>query len=269
MFYTEPPSPPPEKPQSSLSWSSFNPGEFKQDLVTLPLEGALIGALNYFYTPRSDSIWPFINENENAPLSNTSLPRTTLFPVALGASALVLGGLSLTNNDLSLGTQIRGWGHAILLTELATTAAKVTVQRERPFYDTEQKTYGKTSDDDRLSFFSSHSSHAFSFATYSSALMFTYSNSTWLNWTYAITAYSAATWVASTRVTDNAHHVSDVVAGGIVGTAIAALVFYRVQQVDKIQKANSSSGSKLQINPFTFNDNSNKVWYGANLDFRF
>jgi membrane-associated phospholipid phosphatase len=269
MIYIEPPQMQPEQSQSSLSWMTFNPGDLKQDLFTLPLEGALIGAMSLFYTPKASPIWPFNNEAANESSRPTTLPSSKIFPYALGTSALILGGLSFSNDDFALGTQVRGWLHGVLLTELATSTAKVTFQRKRPFYDTKEQEYNSTSYDDRFSFFSGHSSHAFSFATYSSALMFQYSNSLFLKWSYAALAYSTATWIASTRVKDHAHNVSDVIAGGIVGTIITAAVFYRVQQVDKKHKANSSSKIDFQVIPFAFHDDSNHTWYGTNLEINF
>ncbi len=269
MIYIEPPQMQQEQTQNTLSWMTFNPGDLKQDLFTLPIEGALIGAMNHFYTPKSTSFWPFQNEVTTESSRPTTLPASKIFPYALGAGALILGGLTLSNNDFALGTHVRGWLHAILLTELATSTAKVTFQRKRPFYDTKEKNEDSTAYDDRFSFFSGHASHAFSFATYSSALMFQYSHSPFLNWSYATFAYSTATWVASTRVKDHAHNISDVIAGGIVGTAITAAIFYRVEQVDKSHKTDLSSKFNFQVIPYTFNDDSNKTWYGANLDFIF
>jgi membrane-associated phospholipid phosphatase len=270
MFFSEPPQSPPLEPsQSSLSWMSFNPGDLKQDFITLPLEGALIGSVNYFYTPKATPVWPFNNESANLDPRPTTLHGSTIMPYALGAATFVLGGLTLSNDDFALGTHVRGWLHAVLLTELATSTAKVTFQRKRPFYDTIEQNGGTTTYDDRFSFFSGHASHAFSFATYSSALMIQYSKSPILSWTYAALAYSAATYIASTRVTDHAHNVSDVIAGGIVGTAIAAAVFYRVEQIDKVHKINSSNNLDYKVVPFVFNDDSNKNWFGINIDLEF
>lgn len=269
MIYAEPPQMPPEQSQSSLSWVTFNPGDLKQDLVTLPLEGALIAAINAFYTPKAIPIWPFNDESANETQRPTTLPSSKMLPYALGTATLVLGGLTLSNDSFAIGTHIRGWLHAILMTELATSTAKVTLQRKRPFFDAKQSEEGTTADDDRFSFFSGHASHAFSFATYSSALMFQYSNSAFLNWAYAAISYSTATWVASTRVQDHAHNVSDVIVGGLVGTAISAAIFYRVEQIDKAHKANSSSKFDYQVIPYAFNDDSNRTWYGANLELKF
>ena len=269
MIFIEPPNTQPTPQETSLSWMSFNPGDLKQDVITLPLEGALIGALHAFYTPKASAIWPFNNEYANADSRPTTYTGSKMFPYILGTTTLILGGLTLSNDDFALGTHARGWLHAVLLTELATSTAKVTFQRKRPFFDAKEKQDGTTSYDDRFSFFSGHASHAFSFATYSSALMFEYSNSQILNWAYATAAYSAATVVASSRVTDNAHNVSDVIAGGLVGTAIAAFVFYRVQQVDKIHKTKNNSNVNVQVLPVVFKDNLNNNWYGTNLEVTF
>jgi membrane-associated phospholipid phosphatase len=269
MLFVEPPQTTPSQHNSSLGWMSFNPGDLKQDLITLPLEGALISSLNAFYTPKANPIWPFNNEYANADSRPTTFTGSKMFPYVLGTTTLILGGLTLSNDNFTLGTHVRGWLHTVLLTELATTTAKVTFQRKRPFFDSKKKQNALTSDDDRFSFFSGHASHSFSFATYSSALMFQYSNSQILNWTYAAAAFSAATVVASSRVTDNAHNISDVIAGGLVGTAIAAFLFYRVEQVDKIHKTKMNSNINLQVLPFVFKDYSNNNWYGTNLEVTF
>lgn len=267
MIY-EPPSPQLQS-DNTLSWATFNPGDFKQDLITLPLEGALIGVMNYFYTPNSTPLWPFNNEAANKTYESTTLPRSKLLPYALGSATLILGGLTLSNNDFPLGNHGRGWLHSVLLTELSTSAAKLTFQRKRPYFDTEEKIHGTSSDGDRLSFFSGHASHAFSFATYSSALLFQYSNIPFLNWTYSTLAFSTATWIASTRVQDHAHNISDVIVGGIVGTAISAAIFYRVEQVYKTNKLNSSNKKVFQLIPFVFTDNEKNNWYGANFEINF
>jgi superoxide dismutase len=111
-----------------------------------------------------------------------------------------------------------------------------------------------------------HASHAFAFASYSSLLLFQYSKSNILNWSYAIFAHSTAAWVAQSRVTDHAHNVSDVVIGGIVGATVAASVFFRVEKVQEIlQKKNSKLN--LEVYPFVYNDDTKKTWYGANVSF--
>ncbi|KAB8031788.1 phosphatase PAP2 family protein [Fluviispira multicolorata] len=270
-MFSSPDLPPKETDLAPLSWAHFNPGDLKQDLITLPLEGAIIGAINAFYSPRAESLWPFNHESANKNTAKTTLTRSALLPYSLGVATLVFGGLKLSNDDFFIGTQIRGLLHAHLLNEIATSAAKVSFQRKRPFYDTEVNAQLTPAEDDRFSFFSGHASHAFTFATYTSALMLKYSENPYLSWTYTIAAYSTAAWIALTRVADNAHHVSDVIVGGLVGTVIAGSVFYRVQQIDSINKqmGNTKNNFDFQFIPYTFQDNSKKTWYAGSFEIKF
>jgi membrane-associated phospholipid phosphatase len=250
------------------SWSSYNPGYLNQDLVTLPIEGAAILLLNKSYTPRSDALWPFQGEVATASMKPTTLTSSMMVPIAAGAAGAIFTGLALSNSNFPVWTQARGWLHAILLTEIATSSAKVTFQRKRPFFDTELNQYGTTSDDDRFSFFSGHASHAFSFATYSSLLMFEYSSSPVVNWIYSAAAFAGASAVAYSRVNDHAHNVSDIVVGGIVGTIISASVFYRVHIVDQEHNRQDKSFS-WQIVPTITSDEQDRLWYGGNIGIRY
>jgi membrane-associated phospholipid phosphatase len=261
-----PPPPAPSFSEDSFSHYSFNPGYWKQDVFTLPLEIFLIASINNYYTTRTTSLWPFTNETANLKPLPTTLPREKLFPYSLGVATLILGGLSFSQENFAVGSHIRGWLHAQLLTEVATSSAKIIFQRKRPFYDYPKANNEQNSDDNRFSFFSGHASHAFAFASYSSLLLFQYSKSDILNWSYAIFAHSTAAWVAQSRVTDHAHNVSDVVIGGIVGATVAASVFFRVEKVQEIlQKKNSKLN--LEVYPFVYNDDTKKTWYGANVSF--
>lgn len=250
------------------SWSSYNPGYLNQDLVTLPIEGAAILFMNRSYTPRSDALWPFQGEVATASMKSTTLTSATMIPIAAGTAGVIFTGLALSNSSFPIWTQARGWLHATLLTEIATSSGKVTFQRKRPFFDTEFNQYGTTSDDDRFSFFSGHSSHAFSFATYSSLVMFEYSSSPVVNWIYSAAAFAGASAVAYSRVNDHAHNVSDVIVGGIVGSVISASVFYRVYVVNHKHDRQSESFS-WQIVPTITSDEQDRLWYGGNIGVRY
>lgn len=255
-------------PDLSLLPTSFDPGNLNQDLITLPIEAGLILLLNNSYTPRSNALWPFQGEIATATPEPTTLTSSKMAPIAAGVAVATLGGLALTNKNFPAWVQIRGWLHAILLTEVATSGTKVTFQRKRPFYDTELNQYGTASDDSRFSFFSGHASHAFSFATYSSLLLFQYSGSPVTNWIYSTAAFAAATGVAYTRIYDHAHNVSDVVVGGIVGAVISASVFYRVQKVnDEVESKNESL--EWKFTPSIAADARQKWWYSGNIEVKF
>lgn len=254
--------PPQTEEHRTVDWKNFNPGYFNQDLVTLPLEVGLIAAANAFYTPHATPLWPFDTETTHEDTHGSSFPRSTLFPVGAGISVAILSGLSLANQDFSFGTQGRGWLHAALLTEVATSATKLTFQRKRPNYNENEI---DTGGDSRFSFVSGHASQAFSFATYSSLLLWTHTESRVLALTYAVGAYSLATIVATSRVRDHAHNETDVIVGGLIGTAISAAVFYRVQHVEKYTKADSSQ-SAWRVSPRFLSDENGKRWYGGELE---
>lgn len=259
---------PPQHYEQQLShWTEFNPGEWQQDIFTVPLEVGLIATVGQFNTNRTTPLWPFANETADKEAKKTTYPRSTLLPYALGTSAVVLSGLSLFTKNFPLYRHGIGWIHAHLLTELATCTAKVTFQRKRPFYDKKTAEGQTPSQDDKYSFFSGHASHALAFATYSSALMFKYSESTVLNWTYASLIYTGAGIIAASRVTDNAHYVSDVIVGSLVGTLISALVFFRVEEVNTKRKEENKQSLNFNISPIVFRDDLQKPWYGANIEF--
>ncbi len=259
--------PPQHYEQQVSNWAAFNPGEWQQDLFTIPIEVGLIAAASQFNTIRATPLWPFANETADKEPKNTTYTRTALLPFAIGTSAAVLSGLTLFSENFPLYRHSIGWIHAHLLTELATCTAKVTFQRKRPFYDKKVSEGNKPSQDDRYSFFSGHSSHAFAFATYSSAMMFKYSESAVLNWTFSGLIYTGAGIIAASRITDNAHYVSDVIVGSLVGTLISALVFFRVEDVYAKSKKETKQSLNLNISPLVFRDDLQKSWYGVNIEF--
>ncbi len=139
------------------------------------------------------------------------------------------------------------------------------MQRKRPNYDAElDKNHGEEKDDMRASFFSGHASHAFTFATYTSLMMYEYANSPVLSTLYTVGAMGVAGVVAYSRVTDHAHNLTDVVVGGLAGTAISSLVFFRVQEIDKQTHA-PLSASSWEVSPTVTYDDSGRSWYVANL----
>jgi len=247
----------------------YQPGQWPQDAITLPLEASLAIMINMSYTPHQSPIWPFAGEPANETTSYTHFPRNFLLPIAAGAAAGILTGLKIHNDHFPLWVESRGWVHALLLTELATSTAKVTFQRKRPFFDTALAQDGKTSDDDRYSFFSGHASHAFSFATYSSLMMFKYAPSKTTAWVYSICAYSAAGIVSYSRVTDHAHNLSDVLVGAFVGTLVSAAVFSKVSDAEENALHKEENKISWKITPRVLTDQSQHVWYGGDFEVRY
>ncbi|NBX18104.1 MAG: phosphatase PAP2 family protein [Proteobacteria bacterium] len=209
----------------------YAPGRWDQDLYTIPLGGLLVAAVSRIDPPKSPR-WPFGGESATEKRRPTRHP--SFFAGALaGASFVPLAGSILSDNpSFPLVTHIRGLVHSHLWTELLTSGAKVYFGRKRPFFDTAERT-GKAGRDDRLSFFSGHSSHSFAFATYASQLGFHEIKSRPVSWLYASVLYSTAAWIASSRAVDRQHNWSDVLVGSAAGAGIGYLVFNRVNSVSK------------------------------------
>jgi membrane-associated phospholipid phosphatase len=192
-----------------------------------------------------------------------------LLPYAIGTGALVFGGLALCSDDFHLGTQGRGFIHAILLSELATNTAKVVFQKKRPTYDAQvQGNQGEDTNDSRVSFYSGHANHAFNFATYTSLMMFKFSNSTTLSTLYTATSFAAASVISYSRVQDHAHNLTDVVVGALMGTTISSLVFFRVQEVNaqlNPTQHHPLSTFRWNLTPGMTYDETGKAWYMADF----
>jgi len=127
---------------------------------------------------------------------------------------------------------------AVAFTSFTTSLTKNVFGRKRPSYDNFPAK--ERENDGRKSFLSGHSSVSFCTATYGS--MFIYSsvgdrNNPWQlagKITAAIGLHTLAGYVAWTRVNDNWHHTSDVVAGSLTGSAIGAAVFLWHNGLDSI-----------------------------------
>ncbi|MES2614753.1 MAG: phosphatase PAP2 family protein [Bdellovibrionota bacterium] len=273
MLYDIPPPLPSNETHQEWSDASFKPGYLNQDILTIPLEIGLIGSLNYFYTPHSKTLFPVVDEATNQSNDATTYTRSFMLPYAVGAGALVFGGLTLCNDDFRIWTQARGFAHALLLSEVATSGAKVIFQKKRPNYDSQiQANHGEDTDDSRASFYSDHANQAFAFTTYTSLLMFKFSNSIVISTLYTTAAVAASSVISYSRVQNHAHNLSDVIVAAVMGTTISGLTFFRVQEVDAEinshvheKKSLVPSSTSWQITPNMLYDEVGRVWYTADL----
>ncbi len=116
---------------------------------------------------------------------------------------------------------IKGFYESIAYAHFITVFTKVTAGRKRPSYDNYPE--DDRNNGGRKSFISTHSSIAYVTATYSSLYITGHSgnNSDLLNLglkaTVISASFSAAAYTAWSRIEDNRHHKSDVIAGGAVG----------------------------------------------------
>lgn len=210
----------------------YRPGDWRQDIYTIPLEAAVVTAISQ-QTPPQSPRWPFAKESANAIRNPSRQPGG--FAAALGIAALapLAGAVYVSSPDFQFYRYLRGFIHSHLWTELFTSSAKVYFGRKRPFYDTVARR-NEARKDDRLSFFSGHSSHSFAFATYASLIAHNELRERNLAWLYTGIFSVTASWVGASRAVDRQHNWSDVIVGGLVGASVGYLTYSRVQQVARI-----------------------------------
>ena len=256
---------------------AYSPGLLEQDVYTLPLEGALVYAVSNWSTRTSKPLWPFQDEKTNGTRNPTRHPGKAL---AVAGGGLALGTLTALSflppnakgESFELGASLRGWIHAHLVNEIVTSFAKNSFQRERPMHDTVTKK-GTVREDDRRSFFSGHASHAFTFAHYSSQLVWHNVENKEVGLLYSSLSYGLATWAAGARAYDGQHHWPDVIVGSLAGLATSHFVYQRVAQTIQQQRAKSSCEPgacvSLNINPVFFAEPQTPSRVGVEFSARF
>ena len=259
-----PPIDPPPPVASHVG--SFRPGDFNQDIYTIPIEIGLIASINAFYSPRSQTLLPWYAGQVDLVTRPTKYTRGLLLPYTITTSFLVLAGLDIYQPRFHFWNETRGLAHALLLAEIANASAKTIVQEKRPNYNYELSKNGIESPDSRASFYSGHANQAFALSTYTSLLMFEYCDSKVVSTVYSILATSAAGVVSYSRLQDHAHHMTDVFIGAILGSTISWLTFNRVQEVEKENnKISQENNFQFHITPGYTRDDDGHSWYTADL----
>lgn len=179
----------------------------------------------------------FENFNERYPYTGETIgtPLVGVFIIIIPCAVLGLIVLIFPRRiDLSLAGM--SLAQTLCLTLLVTEALKVTVARPRPNffsycgYDKEAEkctAIRSHKRDARLSFPSGHASNSFASGTWMCLfLCMLWPRNVELWWLIAkISPVFVAIAISATRITDYMHHVSDVVAGSVLGIGIAMLVF--------------------------------------------
>jgi membrane-associated phospholipid phosphatase len=150
-----------------------------------------------------------------------------------GWLVIAAGGGAAT--AMLLGDDAARWNHAKGLAETLATGSvltavfKVTFGRRRPDYrGPGQSKFGG----ENRSFLSGHSTQAFEIATYSMLYLRDHGlagASGWARGAAFAGLYAGAALVATERVLHHRHHKSDVIAGALLGTAVA-VAFYTYQE---------------------------------------
>jgi membrane-associated phospholipid phosphatase len=149
-----------------------------------------------------------------------TLDRMSDLIVALPIAAPLLL-LADKNNRRSRGTIAIMYGEALLASYTIPTLTKGLIQRSRPFvYNPDAPLDQKTVKDARFSFFSQHTTFAFSTACFLSTTFDEfYPTSKWRSVVWASSLACAAT-VGVFRYESGAHFPSDILTGAAVGSAI-------------------------------------------------
>lgn len=145
----------------------------------------------------------------------------------------------------------------LAVTLLITEVLKVTVARPRPNYfsycgydASTQQCHGpdKYKRDAKLSFPSGHSSNSFSSATWIVLWLTHFFPQTQIWWILLkLIPIGLAAYVAATRITDYMHHVSDVVAGTLIGICVGTFIF--MSQQSRIFLSSDHQDDEIPLNP--------------------
>lgn len=184
----------------------------------------------------------YSNFNLRYPYKGETLPIPVVGIIIIILPCFVLGILCLIYpRKMELALALMSFSQAMCLCLLITEALKVTVSRPRPnYYDycgynTELKkctNNSKFKKDAKMSFPSGHSANAFCAGTW----MFLFLNEflqkrseLWFLLLRMIPIFIAI-FVSITRIIDNMHHVSDVVAGALLGIGTGTIFFTNQHQ---------------------------------------
>lgn len=215
-------------------WKSFI-GNLPEWIATLSLAGAS-AAISIFIQPRPRIAF-FENFNERYPYSGETLSIPIVGIVFIIIPCIILGLLAIFHTKkIDLGIAVMSLAQTLCFTLLITEALKVTVARPRPNFfsyckydEQSKKCTGSKSHkrDARLSFPSGHASISFSSATWLSLFLDNYIPKTGELWWILIRFLPIifAICIASTRITDYMHHVSDVISGVVLGIGVGVFFF--------------------------------------------
>lgn len=191
------------------------------------ITSAFAGSFIMDHTP----VWtskPLIGGTTNSPYHENTIHSSWLYA---GVGVFTTGIALLPNNSGWINRtsyiNTKGIIEAVSFTYFVTALTKNIIGRKRPSYEN----FPDDEIDSKKSFFSGHSAISFSIATYSSLYVFEHIGNINdpLNLASKILfttgMASLASYVAYSRVEDNMHFVSDVVVGGMVGTAMSSLVY--------------------------------------------
>ncbi|MEZ4293344.1 MAG: phosphatase PAP2 family protein [Polyangiaceae bacterium] len=162
---------------------------------------------------------------EAADVSDGLLLASVLYPLVFDLVDVTATTERTCDDYAGFGRDAFVLGEVLSINLALNTVVKLAVGRPRPYvYDPEVPEEERLSADGGLSFYSGHSSTAFSMATaYSYLFMLRHPKSPMVAPVWAL-AEGAAAVTAGLRVVAGQHFWTDVITGGVVGVGIGALV---------------------------------------------
>lgn len=177
-----------------------------------------------YYQPRSSPLLFSQTEGGAPSLRHHEIPGAAL---SIGSAAIV--GAIAFGDDPSRFYHAKGMAQSLLTSGFITVTAKRIFGRHRPDYDMAGSPLSEA-----RSFPSGHTTRAFSSLVYAGLYLRYHGFDQWrepgtLPW-WEIASYASlgglAVALGGERVIHNRHHLSDVVAGGLLGTASSVAFFY-------------------------------------------
>jgi membrane-associated phospholipid phosphatase len=211
--------------------------------IWLPLAGAVY--LDSSMHARSTPL--LFSSSEGGKTSNREYEVPALSLTAGGLA--IMGGIAL-GDDPSRAFHVKGMAESMATSAFITAGTKIVFGRHRPDFD---PMTGATDEEARKSFPSGHASRAFSVLSYTALYLRHHGFDRWrapgtLPW-WEVATYAGlgalGVGLASERVIRNRHNVSDVVAGGALGTVSSVAFFYWQER----QYRNSKRKRKLESLP--------------------
>lgn len=180
-------------------------------------------AIDRWLRPPAEPRWLWVDE-VGLPEAEWETPGW-LVTAAGGAAATAM----LLGDDSARWNHAKGLAETLATGSVITAALKVTFGRRRPDY--RGPGLGRFGGESR-SFLSGHTTQAFEIATYSVLYLRDHGlagSSGWARGAAFAGLYAGAALVGAERVLHNRHHLSDVIAGAVLGTTIA-VAFYTYQE---------------------------------------
>ena len=214
-------------------------GNFVSNIIEWLLTIALMGSavmLEIAVEPK-EARAVFENYNERYPYTGETISIVILFFFVIVLPCAILGLMAIFQpKKIDLGFAYMSLAQVLGVTLMLTEALKIGVARPRPNYfsycqyDTERKEClgpHRHRKDAKVSFPSGHASNSFACATWFTLLIDKMNpNSQELWWILLkFLPIAVAISISATRITDYMHHVSDVIAGAVLGAGIGAVIF--------------------------------------------